>query len=94
MPAVTIPVKVVVQTITILVILPLIVGMLFRWKRPAAAKKATPFFSALGIIALLVLIIAGIFGLVMYFAGVISIYLYKYILPVDIKPDEFLEQET
>jgi predicted Na+-dependent transporter len=179
MPAVTIPVKVVVQTILILVIIPLVVGMLFRWKRPTAAKKATPFFSALGIIALLVLIIAGIlsnlnifvdttrygvvfystifvltmlgmlmgivfsklfridnyqtraisietglrnsalamtmalliqdsmgdffssmfvtagiFGLVMYLAGVISIYLYKYILPVDIKPDESLGQET
>lgn len=179
MPEVIIPVKVVVQTILILVIIPLIVGMLFRWKWPAAAKKATPFFSALGIIALLVLIIAGIlsnlnifmdtarygvvfystifvltmlgmllgiifsklfgidnyqtraisietglrnsalamtmalliqdsmgdffssmfvtagiFGLVMYLAGVISIYLYGYILPVDIKSDEFLRQET
>ncbi len=60
MPEVIIPVKVVIQTIMILVIIPLIVGMLFRWKWPSAAKKATPFFSALGIIALLVLIIAGI----------------------------------
>ncbi|MBU0970242.1 MAG: bile acid:sodium symporter family protein [Proteobacteria bacterium] len=60
MPEITIPVKVVVQTIMILVIIPLIIGMLFRWKWPLAAKKATPFFSALGIIALLVLIIAGI----------------------------------
>ncbi len=179
MPEVTIPVKVVVQTILILVIIPLMVGMLFRWKWPAAAKKATPFFSALGIIALLVLIIAGIlsnlnifvdtarygvvfystifiltmlgmllgivfsklfgidnyqtraisietglrnsalamtmalliqdsmgdffssmfvtagiFGLVMYLAGVISIFLYKYILPVDIKSDTSLGQKT
>ncbi len=179
MPEVTIPVKVVVQTIIILVIIPLMVGMLFRWKWPAAAEKATPFFSALGIIALLVLIIAGIlsnltifvdtarygivfyatifvltmlgmllgivfsklfgidnyqtraisietglrnsalamtmalliqdsmgdffssmfvtagiFGLVMYLAGVISIFLYKYILPVDIKADNSLGQES
>jgi len=60
MPEIAIPVKVVVQTIMILVIIPLIIGMLFRWKKPAAAQKATPFFSALGIIALLVLIVAGI----------------------------------
>jgi len=60
MPEIIIPVKVVIQTIMILVIIPLIVGMLFRWKWSSAAKKATPFFSALGIIALLVLIIAGI----------------------------------
>ena len=37
---------------------------------------------------------AGIFGLVMYLAGVISIFLYRYILPVDIKPDKFPGQET
>jgi predicted Na+-dependent transporter len=170
MPEIIIPVKVVIQTIMILVIIPLIVGMLFRWKFSSAAKKATPFFSALGIIALLVLIIAGIlsnlnifmdaarygfafystifaltlvgmmlgiifskifgidnfqaraisietglrnsalamtlalllqdsmgdffssmfvtagmFGLVMYVAGIISIYLYQYILPVETK---------
>ncbi|MCP4720635.1 MAG: hypothetical protein GY860_14375, partial [Desulfobacteraceae bacterium] len=48
MPEIAIPVKVVVQTIMILVIIPLILGMLFRWKKPVAAKKATPFFSALG----------------------------------------------
>ncbi len=60
MPDINIPVKVVIQTILILVIIPLIVGMTFRWKWPNAAKKATPFFSALGIVALLVLIIAGV----------------------------------
>ena len=176
MPEIAIPVKVVIQTIMILVIVPLMIGMLFRWKWPAAAEKATPFFSALGIIALLVLIIAGIlsnlsiftdtarygvtfyftifvitmvgmllgivvsklfgvdnyqaraisietglrnsalamtmalliqdsmgdfyssmfvtagiFGLVMYVAGVISIFLYKYILPVPAKSEIFPE---
>ncbi len=60
MPDIDIPVKVVIQTILILVIIPLIVGMTFRWKWPKAAEKATPFFSALGIVALLVLIIAGV----------------------------------
>lgn len=179
MPEIAIPVKVVIQTIMILVIVPLMIGMLFRWKWPSAAKKATPFFSALGIIALLVLIIAGIlsnlsiftdtarygvafyftifvitmvgmllgivvsklfgvdnyqaraisietglrnsalamtmalliqdsmgdfyssmfvtagiFGLVMYVAGVISIFLYKYILPVQTKPEMLQENNN
>ncbi len=60
MPEVIIPVSLVIQTILILVIIPLVVGMGVRKKWEAAAKKATPFFSALGIIALLVLIVAGI----------------------------------
>jgi len=59
-PDVTIPVKIVVQTILILVIIPLVIGMSVRAKWEEFAKKATPFFSALGIIALLFLIIAGI----------------------------------
>ena len=60
MPEVTIPVKIVIQTILILVIIPLVIGMSVRGKWSGFAKTATPFFSALGIIALLVLIIAGI----------------------------------
>ncbi len=60
MPEIVIPVKLVVQTILILVIIPLVVGMAVRGKWRAFADKATPFFSALGIIALLVLIIAGV----------------------------------
>jgi len=60
MPEIAIPVKVVVQTILILVIIPLIVGMTIRGKWQSLAEKATPFFSALGIIALLVLIIVGV----------------------------------
>lgn len=60
MPEVTIPLKIVVQTILILVIIPLVIGMTVRGKWPEIAKKSTPFFSALGIIALLVLIIVGI----------------------------------
>lgn len=60
MPEITIPVKIVVQTILILVIIPLIVGMAIRGKWQTFAEKATPFFSALGIIALIVLIIVGV----------------------------------
>jgi BASS family bile acid:Na+ symporter len=60
LPEVTIPVKVIVQTILILVIIPLIVGMSVRSKWEAFAEKAVPFFSALGILALLILIIAGV----------------------------------
>jgi predicted Na+-dependent transporter len=62
MPEVTIPVALVVKTILVLVIIPLIIGMSVRSKAPEFSKKATPFFSALGIVALLVLIIAGVFG--------------------------------
>jgi len=68
MPEVVIPVKIVVQTILILVIIPLIVGMSVRAKWPTFAKKATPFFSALGIIALLFLIIAGVLSNLNMFA--------------------------
>lgn len=60
MPDVDIPVKTVVQTIMVLVIIPLTVGMSVRGKWPLFAMKSTPFFSALGIIALLALIIAGV----------------------------------
>jgi BASS family bile acid:Na+ symporter len=60
LPEITIPVKIVVQTILVLVIIPLVVGMVIRGKWQPLAEKATPFFSALGIIALLFLIITGI----------------------------------
>jgi BASS family bile acid:Na+ symporter len=60
MPEIAIPIKIVAQTILILVIIPLIVGMTIRGKWKAFAEKAIPFFSALGIVALLVLIIVGV----------------------------------
>ena len=59
-PDVNIPVKTVIQTIMILVIIPLAVGMSVRGKWPRFAEKSTPIFSALGIIALLALIVAGV----------------------------------
>jgi BASS family bile acid:Na+ symporter len=60
MPEINIPVKIVVQTILVLVLIPLIIGMGLRAKWQTFAHKATPFFSALGIIALLILIIVGV----------------------------------
>ncbi|MDJ0876114.1 MAG: bile acid:sodium symporter family protein [Desulfobacterales bacterium] len=62
MPEVNIPVKTVVQTIMVLVIIPLIAGMSIRGRWSRFAEKATPFFSALGIVALLALIIAGVWS--------------------------------
>ncbi len=70
MPEIIIPVKVVVQTILILVIIPLALGMLFRGKWQKAAEKLIPFFSALGIIALLFLIIAGVLSNLHAFADI------------------------
>jgi BASS family bile acid:Na+ symporter len=59
-PEVIIPVNTIISTIVILVIIPLAVGMLVRAKWENFAKKSVPAFSALGIVALLFLIIAGI----------------------------------
>lgn len=68
MPDVSIPVGVVIQTIMILVLIPLVLGMWINRQWPLFAKKTTPFFSALGIVALLVLIIAGILSNLNMFA--------------------------
>jgi BASS family bile acid:Na+ symporter len=59
-PEVKIPVGLVVQTIIVLVIIPLTIGMSVRARWPEFSKRATPFFSLLGILALLFLIIAGL----------------------------------
>lgn len=59
-PEVTIPAVLIIQTIIILVIIPLTIGMSVRSRWENFAIKATPFFSLLGIIALLFLISAGI----------------------------------
>ncbi len=61
-PEVSIPVGFVVQTIIILVIIPLGIGMLVRMRWEKLATKSTPIFSALGIVALLFLMIAGVFS--------------------------------
>ncbi len=59
-PEIQIPVKTIVTTIVILVIVPLIIGMSVRQKWEKFAEKSVPFFSALGIIALVFLIIGGV----------------------------------
>ena len=59
---VNVPVGLIVQTIIILVIIPLTIGMTVRSFWMEFAKRATPFFSLLGILALLFLILAGVLG--------------------------------
>lgn len=59
-PEVNIPVKTVVLTIIILVLIPLVIGMGVRSKWENFAEKSTKFFSILGLIALLFLILVGI----------------------------------
>ena len=59
-PEVAIPVKTIVGTIIILVIVPLFIGMIVRGKWEKFATKATPFFSLLGIISLLFIMIFGV----------------------------------
>ena len=61
-PDVSVPTGTIASTIVVLVIIPLGIGMLVRYWKEALAKKMIPIFNILGIIALLVLIIAGIFN--------------------------------
>jgi len=61
-PDITIPVKIITQTMLVLVIIPLVIGMSVRIKWPKFAAKTTKIFSLLGIVALLFLIITGILG--------------------------------
>jgi len=67
-PEVSIPVALIIQSIIILVIIPLAVGMTVNAKAPGFAQKMTPVFSALGVLALLFLIIAGILSNIEVFA--------------------------
>ncbi len=67
-PEVKIPVALIMQSIIILVIVPLAVGMTVNAKAPKVALKLTPVFSALGVVALLFLIIAGILSNIEVFA--------------------------
>jgi len=59
-PDINVPAGLIVQTIIGLVLIPLILGMSIRRKWQAFADKATPFFSALGVFALLMVIGVGI----------------------------------
>jgi BASS family bile acid:Na+ symporter len=62
MPDVIVPTSTIATTIIVLVIIPLVIGMLIRRFREVTAKKLIPVFNILGVIALLFLIIAGIFN--------------------------------
>ena len=59
-PDVKVPTGLIMQTIIGLVLVPLILGMLVRKKWQAFAEKAMPYFSALGVLALLAVIGVGI----------------------------------
>jgi BASS family bile acid:Na+ symporter len=61
-PDVSVPTGTIASTIVVLVIIPLGMGMLVRHWKEILAKKMIPYFNVLGIIALLFLIIAGIFN--------------------------------
>lgn len=67
-PDINIPTGLIVQTIIVLVIVPLILGMAIRRKWLNFALKTTPFFSALGVIALLLVIGVGLYTNIEKFA--------------------------
>jgi BASS family bile acid:Na+ symporter len=67
-PDINIPTGLIVQTIIVLVIVPLILGMSIRHKWLNFALKTTPFFSALGVIALLLVIGVGLYTNIEKFA--------------------------
>jgi len=59
-PDINIPVSLIMQTIIGLVLVPLTIGMIIRKKWEAFAQKATPYFSALGVFALITVITVGL----------------------------------
>ena len=67
-PDINVPAGLIVQTIIGLVLVPLILGMSIRHRYQAFAEKATPFFSALGVFALLMVIGVGLYTNVEKFA--------------------------
>ena len=69
-PDVKVPTGTIASTIVVLVIVPLAIGMLIRKRKETLAKKMIPIFNILGIVALLFLIIAGIFNNLEGFADV------------------------
>ncbi|MHC4393980.1 MAG: bile acid:sodium symporter family protein, partial [Planctomycetota bacterium] len=59
-PEVSIPVADIAKSILVLVLVPLVIGMTIRARAAAFAIRAEKFFSALGIFALLFLIVTGV----------------------------------
>ena len=69
-PQITIPVKTIVLTVTVLVAVPLIIGMFIKGMWSKFAEKATPFFSALGVIAVVFIMVAGVISNLEKFADI------------------------
>ncbi len=61
-PEFQVPVREVFQQMLVLVVVPLFVGMLVRWKAERFARRAEKVFAAIGLLALLFLIVVGILG--------------------------------
>jgi len=83
-PDIAIPTGLIAQTIIGLVIVPLIIGMSIRQKWLNFAVKATPFFSALGVFALLMVIGVGVYTNVEKFADTQRYSLIFYIMVVSL----------
>jgi BASS family bile acid:Na+ symporter len=83
-PDINIPTGLIAQTIIGLVIVPLIIGMSIRQKWLSFAVKATPFFSALGVFALLMVIGVGVYTNVEKFADTQRYSLTFYIMVVSL----------
>jgi predicted Na+-dependent transporter len=67
-PSFSIPVVEVFKTMLVLVVVPLFVGMLIRWRFEGFARKAEKTFALIGIFALLFLIIVGVWSTLDKFA--------------------------
>jgi len=67
-PNVNMPVKLIMVTILVLVLIPLIIGMTVNFKFSRFAQKAKTFFSILGLVAVLFIIIAGVLSNLHIFA--------------------------
>ncbi len=61
-PYFAIPVMAVFKTMLVLVVVPLFVGMLVRWKAAGFARKAEKIFAIIGLFALLFLIVVGVWS--------------------------------
>ncbi len=61
-PSFSIPVMEVFKTMLVLVVVPLFVGMLIRWKAEGFARKSEKIFAMIGLFALLFLIVVGVWS--------------------------------
>ncbi len=61
-PDIEVPTAIVARTVIVLVLIPLIVGMVVRRINEKFAERLIPFFNKLGMVALFILIFAGVMG--------------------------------